>query len=158
MFLGDGVGSLGLGGGPLGIEVLEGQTNHGLLDLGSSSSSLSGVCLSLSLLVHLSPCLSPVELNRPYSLLEQRSDLVADKEVNLSVFSDVTLSSPWVHTVLSKLTDLSLDNHYINTNRGDRVGKIYVIIKRNLIDSCPKFFLALDNELRPLAHVGTIGL
>lgn len=115
---------LRLGGSSLGVEILKGQTDDGLLDLGGSSTSLSGVCLSLTLLVHLSPGLGPLELNRSDSLLEQRANLVTDEEMDLSVFSDVTRSSSGVHTVLGELTDFSLDNHDTNTNKGGDIEAI----------------------------------
>lgn len=83
-----------------------------------SSGSLLGVSLSLALLVHLSPGLSPVELNRSDSLSEQRSNLVADEEVDLTVLGNETLSLSRVDTVLGELAKFSLDNHYQQPTTG----------------------------------------
>lgn len=117
VLLGGGLSSLWLWGGLLSLEFLERQTDDGLLDLGRSSSSLTGVSLSLALLVHLSPSLSPVELNRLDSLSEQRSNLMVDEKVDLSILGDETLASAWVHAVLSELASLGLDNHGISILR-----------------------------------------
>lgn len=118
MLLGEGLSSLSLGGGSLlGLELIEGETNESLLDSLGSSSSLLGVGLSLTLLVHLSPCLSPVELNRLDSLSEERSNLVADEEVDLSVLRDETLTSTGVDAIVSKLAEFSLDNHLSTTTK-----------------------------------------
>ena len=112
---GSGFVGLWLWGSSLDLEVLEGETNNGLLDALSSSGSLACVSLGLSLLVHLSPCLSPLELNWSDSLSEQRSGLVTNEEMDLSILSNEALASSWVHTVLSELAGFSLDNHYTNT-------------------------------------------
>ena len=118
MLLGEGLSSLSLGGsGLLGLELIEGETNKGLLDSLGSSSSLLGVGLSLTFLVHLSPCLSPVELNRLDSLSEERSNLVADEEVDLSVLRDETLTSTGVNAKVCKLAEFSLDNHLSTTKK-----------------------------------------
>ena len=71
VFLGEGLGGLCLRGCLLSLNVLETQTNECLLESLGSSGSLLCVSLGLALLVHLSPCLSPVKLHRSDSLPEE---------------------------------------------------------------------------------------
>ena len=117
VLLGEGLGGLGgLGGSLLSLDVLQRQTDESLLDSLGSPGSLLSVGLGLTLLVHLSPGLSPVELDRLDSLSEQRSNLVADEEVDLAVLRNKALTSSRIDAVLGELAKLSLDNHLSTTN------------------------------------------
>jgi hypothetical protein len=115
VLLGHSFGGLGFGGGLLGGDILKRKTNEGLLKSLGSSSSLLSVSLGLALLVHLSPSLGPVKLDGSDSLSEERSNLVADEEVNLAVLGNESLALAWVDTVLSELAKFSLDNHLSTT-------------------------------------------
>ncbi len=116
VFLGKSFGSLRLRSSLLGRNVLETQTDESFLKSLGSSGALSGIGLGLALLVHLSPRLSPVKLHRSDSLSEERSDLVADEEVNLPILRDEALTLTRVNAILSELAKLSLDNHLSTTN------------------------------------------
>ena len=107
-------GSFRLGCGLLGLQLIERETNECLLDSLSPSGSLPRIGLRLALLVHLSPGLSPVELHGPYSLSEQRSDLVANEEVNLPILSNKALALSRIDAVVSELTEFSFDNHLLS--------------------------------------------
>mmetsp|Transcript_30368 Transcript_30368/g.75394 ORF Transcript_30368/g.75394 Transcript_30368/m.75394 type:complete len:253 (-) Transcript_30368:31-789(-) len=95
----------------LALDVLQCEADDGLLHLGCASCLPSRDLLNLALLVHASPCLGPRELHRLDTLVVERVGLGVDEQVVLAVTSNETLTTTWVHTVLTVRARLCLDHH-----------------------------------------------
>lgn len=98
-------------GGLLLLEIIKRETDDSLLDLLNPSGTTTSHLLSLTLLVHATPVLSPAKLNGLETVLEEACSLGAKEEVNLTIPSHIALASTRVYTVFRELAKLGLDYH-----------------------------------------------
>jgi hypothetical protein len=81
-------------------DLVEAHANNGLLYASSLSGLALGNLVSLDFLVEASPGLSPGQLHGLLLLVEERSNLVADEEVDFTVLGGELLAFAGVDSVL----------------------------------------------------------